>query len=325
MSAMALIHEDYTVGWICALPLETAAATAMLDKTHPKLSQPLGDDNAYTLGEIFRHNIVIVCLPSGVYGTTSAATVAAKMRSTFHNIRFGLMVGIGGGVPRTNNDLRLGDVVVSQPTGAFGGVVQYDYGKTISSGVFQQTGRMNQPPEVLLKAITQLQTNEILGNKPSITEVISDVLNTNVGMKAHCSRPAGEQDRLYKAVYDHPNGEETCANCDDKQLTCREPRVSNEPRVYYGLIASGNQVMKHGQTRDRLAQEFGILCFEMEAAGLMNQLNCLVIRGICDYADSHKNKRWQGYAALSAAAYGKLLLSVVPVAFNRKANLERSM
>jgi nucleoside phosphorylase len=165
MSAIPIPREDYTVAWICALPLEAAAAKAMLDKTHPKLSQSTGDDNAYTLGEISGHNIVVACLPSGVYGTISAATVAAHMRTTFPFIRFGLMVGIGGGVPTAKNDIRLGDVVVSQPTSVLGtGVVHYDYGKTVASGVFQQTGMMNQPPQVLLNAITQLHADEILGN-----------------------------------------------------------------------------------------------------------------------------------------------------------------
>src|ERR1700723_4215572 len=126
MSAILMTHEDYTVAWICALPLEAAAAKAMLDKTHLQLSQSAADDNAYMLGEISGHNIVIACLPSGVYGTVSAATVAAHMRITFPSIRFGLMVGIGGGVPSTNNDIRLGDIVVSKPTSGFGGVVQYD-------------------------------------------------------------------------------------------------------------------------------------------------------------------------------------------------------
>ena len=154
MSAI-MTHENYTVAWICALPLEAAASKAMLDKIHPQLSQSVGDDNAYTLGEIFGHNIVVACLPSGVYGTISAATVAAHMRNTFPSIRFGLMVGIGGGVPSTNDDIRLGDVVVSKPTGALGGVVQYDYGQTVASGAFQQTGMMNQPPQVLLHAIAR--------------------------------------------------------------------------------------------------------------------------------------------------------------------------
>lgn len=82
--------------------------------------------------------------------------------------------------------------------------------------------------------------------------------------------------------------------------------------MHYGLVASGNQVMKHGRTRDRWARELGILCFEMEAAGLMDYFPCLVIRGICDYADSHKNKQWQEYAAATAAAYAKEILLVIP-------------
>src|ERR1700722_8893622 len=315
MSAILTTHDDYTIAWICALPLEAAAAKAMLDKIHPQLSQPAGDDNAYTLGEISGHNIVVVCLPSGVYGVVSAATVAAHMRITFPSIRFGLMVGIGGGVPSTNNDIRLGDVVVSKPTGILGGVVQYDYGKTVASGVFQQTGMMNQPPQVLLNAIARLHADEILGNTQSIVEVISNVLNTNVQTKSRSlfSRPADEHDRLFNPAYDHPPSEDTCINCDKRELIHQYPRISDEPQIHYGLIASGNQVIKHGETRDRLGKEYGMLCFEMEAAGLMNQLPCLVIRGICDYSDSHKNKQWQGYAALTAAAYAKILLSVVSV------------
>ncbi|KAN0076626.1 hypothetical protein V8E54_006768 [Elaphomyces granulatus] len=315
MSAILMTHEDYTVAWICALPLEAAAAKAILDKSHLQLSQSAADDNAYMLGEISGHNIVIACLPSGVYGTVSAATVTANMRTTFPSIRFGLMVGIGGGVPSTNDDIRLGDVVVSKPTGVLGGVVQYDYGKTVASGVFQQTGMMNQPPQVLLNAIARLHADEILGNNQSIVEVISNVLNTNVQTKSRSlfSRPADEHDRLFNPAYDHPQSEDTCINCDKRELIHRHPRTSDEPQVHYGLIACGNQVMKHGETRDRLGKEYGMLCFEMEAAGLMNQLPCLVIRGICDYSDSHKNKHWQGYAALAAAAYARILLSVVSV------------
>ncbi|KAN0087024.1 hypothetical protein V8E54_000712 [Elaphomyces granulatus] len=308
MSAIPMTSEDYTVAWICALPLEAAAAKAVLDKTHLQLSQPTGDDNAYTLGEISGHNIVIACLPSGVYGIASAATVAANIRTTFPSIRFGLMVGIGGGVPSTSNDIRLGDVVVSKPTGILGGVVQYDYGKTVASGVFQQTGMMNQPPKVLLNAIARLHADEILGNNRSIVEVIS---NMQTKSRSPFSRPADEHDRLFNPAYDHLPNEDTCINCDKGQLIHRHPRTSDEPEIHYGLIASGNQVMKHGETRDRLGKEYGMLCFEMEAAGLMNQLPCLVIRGICDYSDSHKNKHWQGYAALVAAAYARILLSVV--------------
>ena len=92
----------------------------------------------------------------------------------------------------------------------------------------------------------------------------------------------------------------------------RKPRTTNVPVIHYGLIGSANQVMRHGITREKLRQERGIICFEMEAAGLMDNFPCLVIRGICDYSDTHKDESWQPYAAATAAAYAKELLEVIP-------------
>lgn len=306
-----LSHDDYTVGWICALPLEMAAAKVMLDEVHAKLPQPRHDYNTYVLGEIAGHNIAIACLPSGVYGTTSAAVVAEQMLSTFHSIRFGLMVGIGGGVPSLS-DIRLGDVVVSKPTGSLGGVVQYDYGKTITEGRFQRTGTLGKPPQVLLTALSHLESNHMIGMSQFLA-YLSDAVEQNEYVQTTFSYPGQEQDQLFNAAYDHKGSIPDCSNCDRNQLVPRALRASKIPKVHYGVIASGNQVMKHGQTRDRLGQELGILCFEMEAAGLMDHFPCLVVRGICDYADSHKNEQWQGYAAAVAASYAKELLLVVPI------------
>jgi nucleoside phosphorylase len=311
-SGKPLSHNDYTVAWICALPLERAAATAVLDEEHPKLSQSQTDSNIYTLGAIRGHNVVIACLPAGIYGTTSATAVVTQLRSTFPAIQFGLLVGIGGGVPSRNVDIRLGDVVVSSPSGSSSGVVQYDYGKTIGGGRFEQTGSLNKPPPILLNAISQLISDHKMGTM-RISKIFSDTLAKYPKMKSYFTNPGLEQDRLFSAAYDHIGGEETCITCDSSELVNRKSRPSDEPEIHYGLIASANQVMKHGQTRDRLAHDLGILCFEMEAAGLMDQVPCLVVRGICDYADSHKNKQWQEYAAGTAAAYTKKLLSCVPV------------
>lgn len=153
-------HEYYSVAWVCALPVEMAMAKAMLDERHPDLPTTLRDSNSYILGRIHVHNVVSACLPSGIYGTNSAATVANQMLSTFGSIRFGLMVGIGGGVPSQAVDIRLGDVVVSKPTNAFGGVIQYDFGKTVGQGRIEQAGILNKPPQVLLSAL--------LDSKPTI-------------------------------------------------------------------------------------------------------------------------------------------------------------
>ncbi|KAJ5480502.1 purine and uridine phosphorylase [Penicillium desertorum] len=224
------------------------------------------------------------------------------MLSSFRSIRFGLMVGIGGGSPSLA-DIRLGDVVVGKPTTAFGGVVQYDYGKTIRDGVFERTGTLNKPPRVLLTALSKLQANHLIHGS-QIPRLLSEIMNPTFMPQ--------DQDRLFHPEYHHTSSGVTCDECDQHRLMARTPRGKHSPKIHYGVIASGNWVLKDGCTRDRLAREYNILCFEMEAAGLMDNFPCLVIRGISDYADSHKNKAWQGYAAATAAAYTKELLSVVP-------------
>jgi nucleoside phosphorylase len=302
-------RDDYTVGWICALPLEMAAAKLMLDAIHPSLPTPSTDHNTYILGNIGDHNIVVACLPAGAYGTISAATVAIQLLSSFHSIRFGLLVGIGGGVPSSNADIRLGDVVVSQPEGTSGGVIQYDLGKALSGGQFQRTGMLNRPPKILLTALATLQAHHLTEDN-RVYEFFSNIQAKTPRQAANFARPS-QEDCLYQTEYEH-GSYRTCADCDSSKLISRPARGHNEPVIHYGLIASANQVVKDSRWRDLLAQEFGVSCVEMEAAGLMNNFPCLVIRGICDYADSHKNKEWQGYAAAVAAAYAKELLLVVP-------------
>ncbi|KAE8373751.1 purine and uridine phosphorylase [Aspergillus bertholletiae] len=305
---MSFTRHDYTVAWICALPLELAAAKAMLENEHSRLPQPQTDHNVYTLGSVSGHNVVMASLPSGVYGTISASTVVSHMVSTYPNIRFGLMVGIGGGVPSQHADIRLGDIVISKPTATSSGVIQYDYGKTLHDGRFQRIGSLNKPPPVLLKAIAQLESDNRTGQE-LINQILSEVRHKSEEMQESFSRP--KDDWLFQPTYNHEDGEESCSVCDQTQLVNRPERTVG-PYCHYGLIASGDQVLKDAKTRDAIAQDLNILCFEMEAAGIMDELPSLVIRGICDYCDSHKNKQWQEYAAITAAAYTKVLLSVVP-------------
>lgn len=296
-------HDDYTVGWVCALHIEMAAAKAMLDTVHEALPISRSDINTYALGNIAMHNIVIACLPSGHYGTNNAATVASNMRRSFPSIRIRLMVGIGGGVPG-KVDIRLGDVVVSD------GVVQYDFGKTVGEGCFRRTGPLTRPALELLTATTKLRADHAL-NPSRIPSILSAVLERYPQMIKFSHR-GPLQDRLFNRTYDHIQSMDSCEHCDTSKLVNRPARHNTDPVIHYGVIASGNQVMKHGKTRDQLAQELDVVCFEMEAAGLMDSFPCLVIRGICDYSDSHKNNQWQEYAAATAAAYAKELLSVIP-------------
>ncbi|KAL2828521.1 purine and uridine phosphorylase [Aspergillus cavernicola] len=309
--------DDYTVGWICALPVEMAASRTMFDEIHPSLVQEETDTNTYTLGRVREHNVVLVCLPSGATGTSPAATATANMLRSFPKIRFGLMVGVGGGAPGPPSkdachDLRLGDVVVSNPEGQCGGVVQYDFGKTVATGQFIQTGLLNKPPVVLRSGVATLRALH-LSEGPSTARYVSEVLGSKPNMAPKFQCPGQMDDLLFEACYDHYSAEMAdCESCDRRRLVARNPRQTADPVIHYGIIGSANQVMRDGVTREKLRLEKNILCFEMEAAGLMDQFPCLVVRGICDYSDTHKFKQWQPYAAITAAAYAKQLLEILP-------------
>ena len=145
----------------------------------------------------------------------------------------------------------------------------------------------------------------------AIREHVNSMLELNPAMQQNFSYQNPEDDQLFQADYDHIESGKDCKSCDQERLIQRKPRPTNVPVVHYGLIGSANRVMRHGITREKLRQERNIICFEMEAAGLMDNCPCLVIRGICDYSDTHRNKNWQPYAAAAAAAYAKELLGVI--------------
>ncbi|KAH0533106.1 hypothetical protein TsFJ059_001714 [Trichoderma semiorbis] len=314
-------HDDYMVGWVCALPKEQTAAIAMLDHRHEDLQKPTHDPNSYTLVSINGHNIVIACLPKGKTGISSTATVVACMVSTFPSIKFGLLVGIGGGVPPK---VRLGDVVVSTPLGQFPGVVEWDFSKVKEEGMFKRIGSLNNPPTPLLTALTRLETeNELNGSK--IPEYLDQFKKRWPRLASKYLRSDRHEDLLFRPDYRHvsentdyenPPGlediaeEESCVFCDRSQVIKKKPR---DMRVHYGLIASGNQAIRDAALRNELNKAFGsqVLCIEMEAAGLTNNFPCIVIRGICNYADSHTNNVWQEYAAATAAAFAKELLNTI--------------
>jgi nucleoside phosphorylase len=311
--------EDYTVGWICAIEAEYLAAQLCLDETHPSLiCRPSPNDtNTYVLGKISDHNVVIACLPNGSYGTSSATNVATNMLRSFPNVRIGLMVGIGGGAPTLDNDIRLGDIVVSSPGDGKGGVFQHDFGKKVQEQDFQETGFLNRPPATLLTAVMSLRV-EYKRKPGSLEKAIDLVLDKEEEeLREELCRPDASTDTLYRSNFVHPAESKTpcveSCGMDSANLVPRPKRKRlRSPVVHYGLIASGNQLMKDALHRDGLADKWKVLCFEMEAAGLMNDFPCLVVRGICDYSDSHKNKAWQGYAALAAAVYTKDLLRQFP-------------
>lgn len=316
-------NDVYEVGWICALHTELAAARAMLDEDRGIAHfNEDGDPNTYALGRIHQHNVVIACLPAGIDGTNAATTVAQNLLRTFPQIRIGLLVGIGGGIPDLAKgvDIRLGDVVVSQPSGEHGGVIQYAKGKAQEDGDgsghhFVRKGSLNKPPIFILKALNMLRAeHETEESKMSV--FLQELLDRKPKMKrTGYTFPGIDKDHLFglSAIEMRTIGAGEQDLQRDYSDVSRSSRESNEPMIHYGNIASGDLVIKHAGIRDALRDNLGAICVEMEAAGLMDTFPCLVIRGICDYADSSKNDVWHPYAAATAAAYAKeFLLYVSP-------------
>jgi len=134
------------------------------------------------------------------------------------------------------------------------------------------------------------------------------VLDRKPSLRQKYSRPGQKAKRLYKPDIIHPqdneNGcEEVCGNQMAVLVQHRGRREDEDnPAIHYGVIESADRLMRNATIRDAIVKEKGVLCFEMEAAGLTNRFPCLVVRSIYDYSDSHKSRQWQGYAAMTAAA-----------------------
>ncbi|KAH8710097.1 nucleoside phosphorylase domain-containing protein, partial [Phaeosphaeriaceae sp. PMI808] len=237
-----------------------------------------------------------------------------------------MVVGIGGGVPSygpsgAQSQIVLGDVVVSYPRGSYGGVIRYDFGAWTDKGGLEFRGHTNSPPDPLLSATNALQSRHMTyGTKiPAFLREMR--LNIHVDEHQKFEDQGAAQDRLFQNNYLHPeeSANDDCENCCDLRRSemrerrgDRAVRQPDTPKIHYGNIASSNQLQISASKRNQLYRDLEVICFEMEGAGVIQKHPCLVIRGICDYSDSHKNKKWQPYAAATAAAYTKELLEVLP-------------
>ncbi|KAK3296654.1 uncharacterized protein B0H64DRAFT_389870 [Chaetomium fimeti] len=329
-------REHFHVAIVCALALEFDAAWSQLDEVWDNepggsaFGKLPGDTNIYVNGRIRQHNVVLVLLSNGM-GKVNAAHVTNNLRFSYPNVRITLLVGICGGVPKSEDDeILLGDVVISSS------LVQYDFGRQYPDG-FRRKGSLNKLNPEILGILGMLKTNhKDLTRKRAVSS-----LRELQQREPKYAFPRAAQDKLFQPKYrhkhqgspdcecrDHGNEldpvcekaiESTCeeVGCEDGFLVQRsrlEQRVENadgtafDPAIHVGAVASGDTVMKSATRRDKIAEKEGIIAFEMEAAGIWEHQPCLVIKGVCDYADSHKNKKFQDYTAATAASVAKALL-----------------
>ena len=334
-------RDDYRIAVICALRIESDAVEAMFDedwekeRKYPKVRN---DDNAYTMGRIGEHNVVLAYLPG--IGKATSAKMTSSFKISFPEIRLGLVVGICGGMPFIREnwheprviDVFLGDIIISTQ------VEQYDLGHQYSNGLvridtLQDTlGRPNYEIRSFLNKMQGRQSRERLEEKIR-------------GFLAYISQKKGfekwkyqgvEKDILYSSDYRHKHHESTdcvCAQGEDdacqkaRGSTCEDLKCTSgqsvlrtrlkqveddaapSPVVHFGAVASGDSVVKSAIHRDKLAESNEVIGFEMEGAGAWDSMPIVVIKSVVDYADSHKSYLWQKYGAACGAACMKAFMS----------------
>ncbi|PTB62779.1 purine and uridine phosphorylase [Trichoderma citrinoviride] len=343
MSSRPSCREDFEVAIICALPLEYDAVALLFDEFWDEDGDPYkraaGDPNVYTTGRMGKHDVVLALLPH--MGKINAASAAAHMRTSYRGLRLVILAGICGGVPYNGREeILLGDVVISKS------LVQYDFGrrypdKFSRKDTVQDNLRKNDRNiSSLLAIFDTVNGRDKLRDKTS--HFLKQLQERALDHQAKYEYPGISEDRQFESSYRHKHRDSAtciCSKCHGRNdpacdkalgLSCDELgcngeylvprkrlRVQDEhdkqdkattPAIHIGTVASGDTVMKSGEDRDRIAREEGVIAFEMEGAGVWEEIPCIVVKGVCDYADCHKDKKWQDFAAATAASASKAIL-----------------
>lgn len=306
-------RHNFEIAIICALTLEADAVDALFDfhwdDDGPSFGKAPGDPDAYSTGPIGRHNFVLAHMPG--MGKANAAIVANNCRASFPNIKLALVVGVCGVVPfgPSGEEIVLGDVVISD------GAIQFDLRRQLlgrfvrKDTLLDSLGRLNLEIRAVLAKLKGLRSRNELGIK----------MATHLGSLRDepllaAKYPGTMHDRLFEAAYRHVGDKEPCEQlgCHGDLVRRRRLQAGNDdppPDVHFGLIASSDSVMKSGEDRNAIAAKEGVIAFEIEGAGIWDSFPYVVIKGACDYADSHKTKTWQRYTAATAAACMKAFLN----------------
>lgn len=336
-------RDEFAVAIVCALPLEYDAVCHTFDVFWDDEGDQYGradrDPNTYTTGAIANHNVVLVLLPAT--GNLRSASVASSLRSSYSNVRLTLLVGICGGVPcYESSEVFLGDVVISNM------ILHTDFGRQFPDKFVRKESARDsrgQPSRDVRSVLAILQTERGQDRLQERAVCFLQQLQIKVAGTKNPRKyvyPGAQKDELLapsrrhkhytlpKCVCQHcvSSSDPVCHEalkmlCAD--LGCNDGSVLNlartrsqsgltdsapQPQIHVGIVASSDKVMKSAEHRDNIHKETGAIAFEMEGAGVSDEGSCIVIKGVCDYADCHKHKGWQMYAAATAAAVSKALL-----------------
>jgi nucleoside phosphorylase len=316
-------RDDFAIAIICALPEERDTVEALMTRDykgegHPPYGKVPGDDNIYTVGEVGGKPVVLVA-PRNM-GTTNTRDLARGLNISFRNILYAFVVGIAGGAPFQHDgngwkdsDIHLGDVIVSTQ------MIQYDFGKEYDHGFRRRTdveSVLPRAPAEVANFVNLFRRGQSAAFRRILQDTSADIIRfdqSDMGDNKYYEHPGPGQDNVYSSGDRHKHQNQECPKCSqctewyhevcDEALTASCQKLGCKPhhinavrdtKIHFGRYASGNAVMKSGHRRDLLIQEDDVIGFEMEEAGAWEVFGTIVVKGVVDYADSHKNKQWRG-------------------------------
>ena len=338
-------RDEFEIAIVCALKVEYDAVSLLVDEfwdgtSGSSYDEAPGDPNLYRAGRIGKVNVVLVLLSDMGKATSASSTTSLAM--SYSGLKLMLLTGICGGVPRTRTvpELILGDVVISSS------VIQYDLGRQFPDQFAMKdnpTDILRRPQRSIRNLVSIVDTGL---ERNAVEERTGHLLWELQQKSAEYKHPGADKDLLINASSHHrhrgpqPPKDPCMCHSSDVGAVCEESRGmscetlgcldnliprkrletkqlmqeaersidAQSPSIFVGPFGSGDKVLKSARDRDEMAEKYGVLAFEMEGAGAWDVIPCIVIKGVCDYADSHKNKRWQAFASATAASAMRALL-----------------
>ncbi|PGH07641.1 hypothetical protein GX51_01650 [Blastomyces parvus] len=320
--------HDFAIAIICSLPVEAQAVEALFDETYDELdkvySKQPKDINPYRIGRIGQHSVVLCWMLKT--GKENAATMA-NLQASYPGIKLSMVVGVcGAPYPFGDTQIFLGDVIICDA------VVGYDFLRQYPTS-FQRKPEVDEVDEIrtLLRSLKARRTCI------EFREQISQHLDVIQQSGVRWQHP-GFDDVLFDPSYHHKPysanssgrcccfcGSTSYGSCEDalqkrcSSLGCDENHVKRrrdaaqvvKPLVHIGKMVSASVVMGSGEIRDKVIRNEGVIGVDFaELEGLWDHLPCIIIKGVCNYADGHddQTRQWLGYAAATGASAAKAFL-----------------
>jgi nucleoside phosphorylase len=303
------------------------------------------DPNHYTTGRVDKYNVVLALLP--YMGKVNAASAAASMRSSYCYIQLALLVRIYGGAPTSEHEeVLLRNMIVSDSVVQYDFGRQYSDKLERKDTTKDNLGRPNKDICSLLAVLGTDRGIKLFEDRTTswLQKLqIKAASKRRIGKNKY-KYPGPAKDKLFKPNYRHKHHNSItciCRGCnrdkdpicdaavgsfcldfqcnethfvhrdrldEKRQLESENSVATQQPAIHIGAVASEDFVIKSAAHRDRIAKQKNVIAFKMKGAGIWDEMPCVMVKDVCDYADCHKHKKWQNFAAAMAAAAAKAIL-----------------